>query len=77
MRPWVAQLAASLAQRDDAFEAADEPHIELRARPRAQEFAQLRENEIVACIHGQRRGRRVENLVELLFDLGRGAFQMR
>src|SRR5215467_8218045 len=35
------ELAATLAERDHAVEAADETDIELRSRPGAQEFAQL------------------------------------
>src|SRR5262245_18270167 len=71
------ELAAALAERDHAVEAADEADIELRSRPDTQEFAQLRKHEIVACEHRQRRVRLVEDFVELLLDLRGRAFQMR
>ena len=71
------QLATILAQRHNAFEAADETHIELRPGPRAEEFAQLRKHQVVARKHGQRRIGLIEDFAELLLDLGGGALQMR
>ena len=70
-------LALRLAQRDHAFEAADEAHVELRPRPRAQQVPQFGEHEVVARIDAEGRVRLVEDGAELLLDLGRGAFEVR
>jgi hypothetical protein len=70
-------LALRLAQRDDALEAAHEPDVELGPRPGPQQVPQFGQHQIVAGVNAERGVRLVENLAELLFDLGCGALQMR